>query len=92
MASSFFFYNEISPKEKLGPTGRTIEAKLAKKNQCRNCHYAGYGKNPNQADGRDDRITFSDRSSQTKKPLILEKKYRGRKEGSAISVKRETYN
>ena len=24
----FFFYNEISPKEKLGPTGRTIEAKL----------------------------------------------------------------
>ena len=24
----FFFYNEISPKEKLGPTGRTMEAKL----------------------------------------------------------------
>jgi len=27
----FFFYNEISPKEKLGPTGRTIEAKLLKR-------------------------------------------------------------
>ena len=28
----FFFYNEISPKEKLGPTGRTIEANLKKRN------------------------------------------------------------
>jgi len=27
----FFFYNEISPTEKLGPTGRTIEAKLLKR-------------------------------------------------------------
>ncbi|OBX18396.1 hypothetical protein LX77_03600 [Gelidibacter algens] len=27
----FFFYNEISPREKLGPTGRTIEAKLLKR-------------------------------------------------------------
>jgi len=27
----FFFYNEISPKEKLGPTGRTIETKLLKR-------------------------------------------------------------
>ncbi|WP_422858597.1 BfmA/BtgA family mobilization protein [Flagellimonas sp. S174] len=27
----FFFYNEISPKENLGPTGRTIEAKLLKR-------------------------------------------------------------
>lgn len=27
----FFFYNEISPKEKLGPAGRTIEAKLLKR-------------------------------------------------------------
>lgn len=27
----FFFYNEISPKEKLGPTGQTIEAKLLKR-------------------------------------------------------------
>ncbi len=32
----FFFYNEISPKEKLGPTGRTIEAKLLK-SFCNNC-------------------------------------------------------
>src|SRR5688572_10444167 len=27
----FFFYNEISPKEKLGPTRRTIEASLKKR-------------------------------------------------------------
>ncbi|SDE57043.1 BfmA/BtgA family mobilization protein [Cellulophaga baltica] len=27
----FFFYNEISPKEKFGPTGRTMEAKLLKR-------------------------------------------------------------
>lgn len=27
----FFFYNEISPKEKLGPTGRTVEASLKKR-------------------------------------------------------------
>ena len=27
----FFLYNEFSPKEKLGPTGRTIEAKLLKR-------------------------------------------------------------
>ncbi|MDT0691460.1 BfmA/BtgA family mobilization protein [Salegentibacter sp. F188] len=27
----FFFYNEISPKEKLGPTGRTIESSLKKR-------------------------------------------------------------
>ena len=27
----FFFFNEISPKERLGPTGRTIEASLKKR-------------------------------------------------------------
>lgn len=27
----FFFYNEISPKERLGPTGRTLEATLKKR-------------------------------------------------------------
>ncbi|WP_034887619.1 BfmA/BtgA family mobilization protein [Gillisia sp. Hel_I_29] len=27
----FFFYNEISPREKLGPTGRTIEASFKKR-------------------------------------------------------------
>ncbi|MDO7172546.1 BfmA/BtgA family mobilization protein [Mariniflexile sp. AS56] len=27
----FFLYNEISPKEKFGPTGRTIEANLLKR-------------------------------------------------------------
>ena len=27
----FFFYNEISPRERLGPTGRTIEANLKKR-------------------------------------------------------------
>jgi len=27
----FFYYNEISPKEKLGPTGRTIEASIKKR-------------------------------------------------------------
>lgn len=27
----FFFYNEISPKEKFGPTGRTIEQSLKKR-------------------------------------------------------------
>ncbi|HBO30146.1 MULTISPECIES: BfmA/BtgA family mobilization protein [Leeuwenhoekiella] len=27
----FFLYNEISPKEHLGPTGRTLEAKLLKR-------------------------------------------------------------
>jgi len=27
----FFFYNEISPKEKMAPTGRTIEANLKKR-------------------------------------------------------------
>ncbi len=27
----FFFYNEISPKERLGPTGRTIESNLKKR-------------------------------------------------------------
>ena len=27
----FFIHNEISPKEKLGPTGRTIEASLKKR-------------------------------------------------------------
>ncbi|MCG2462517.1 hypothetical protein K8352_17280 [Flavobacteriaceae bacterium F89] len=27
----FFFYNEISPQERLGPTGRTIEASLKKR-------------------------------------------------------------
>lgn len=27
----FFFYNEISPKEKFGPTGRTVEASLKKR-------------------------------------------------------------
>ncbi|WP_202911907.1 BfmA/BtgA family mobilization protein [Arenibacter aquaticus] len=27
----FFLYNEISPREKFGPTGRTIEAKLLKR-------------------------------------------------------------
>ena len=54
----FFFYNEISPKEKLGPTGRTIEAKLAQKNQCGYCHNARRGKDTNQTYGGDDSIAF----------------------------------
>ena len=31
MMLDFFFYNEISPRERLGPTGRTIEANLKKR-------------------------------------------------------------
>ena len=31
MMLDFFFYNEISPKEKFGPTGRTMEANLLKR-------------------------------------------------------------
>jgi len=31
MMLDFFFYNEISPREKLGPTGRTIEGKILKR-------------------------------------------------------------
>ena len=40
----FFLYNEISPKENLGPTGRTIEAKLLKRINAVIAIMRGHGK------------------------------------------------
>ncbi|SRX53904.1 BfmA/BtgA family mobilization protein [Aequorivita sp. CIP111184] len=74
----FFFYNEISPKEKLGPTGRTIEANLKKRI------------NAVIAIMRDMEMTQTkptvammeslfQTEAPKKKPLILEKKFMGEK-------------
>ncbi|MCK0124748.1 hypothetical protein MWU76_10070 [Gelidibacter sp. F2691] len=70
----FFFYNEISPKEKLGPTGRTIEAKLLKRINAVIAIMRDVEKTQTKPTVAMLETLFQTETP-TKKPLILEKKF-----------------
>ncbi|GGD67370.1 hypothetical protein GCM10011412_01160 [Maribacter cobaltidurans] len=70
----FFFYNEISPKEKLGPTGRTIEAKLLKRINAVIAIMRDVEKTQTKPTVAMIQSLF-ETEQPNKKPLILEKKY-----------------
>ena len=70
----FFFYNEISPKEKLGPTGRTIEAKLLKRINAVIAIMRDMEKTQTKPTVAMIESLFQTEMP-TKKPLILEKKF-----------------
>ncbi|WP_335964994.1 BfmA/BtgA family mobilization protein [Galbibacter sp. PAP.153] len=70
----FFFYNEISPKENLGPTGRTIEAKLLKRINAVIAIMRDVEKTQTKPTVAMLQFLF-EMEEPKKKPLILEKKY-----------------
>ena len=70
----FFFYNEISPKEKLGPTGRTIEAKLLKRINAVIAIMRDVEKTQTKPTAAMIQSLFEIEEPK-KKPLIVEKKY-----------------
>ncbi|MDT0651460.1 BfmA/BtgA family mobilization protein [Autumnicola edwardsiae] len=69
----FFFYNEISPMEKLGPTGRTIEASLKKRINAVIAIMRDMEKSQTKPTVAMLECLFQTEESK-KKPLILEKK------------------
>tara|TARA_R110002033_G_scaffold66981_3_gene117986 strand:- start:32140 stop:32520 length:381 start_codon:yes stop_codon:yes gene_type:complete len=70
----FFFYNEISPKEKLGPTGRTIEASIKKRINAVIAIMRDMEKTQTKPTVAMIESLFQTEMP-TKKPLILEKNY-----------------
>ncbi|MCM4173453.1 hypothetical protein DHD32_18405 [Arenibacter sp. TNZ] len=70
----FFFYNEISPKEKLGPTGRTIEASIKKRINAVIAIMRDMEKTQTKPTVAMIESLFQTETP-TKKPLILEKKF-----------------
>lgn len=87
----FFFYNEISPKEKLGPTGRTIEAKLLKRINVVIAIMRDVEKTQTKPTVAMLQSLFV-MDEPKKKPLILEKKYAEEKKEVRFSEKRNTNN
>ncbi|MCK0158895.1 hypothetical protein MWU65_17035 [Cellulophaga sp. F20128] len=75
----FFFYNEISPKEKLGPTGRTIEAKLLKRINAVIAIMRDVEKTQTKPTVAMLESLFKTEEP-AKKPLIIEKKFAEKKE------------
>ena len=69
----FFFYNEISPKERLGPTGRTIEASLKKRINAMIAIMRDMEKTQTKPTVAMIQTLFEEPEPK-KKPLILEKK------------------
>tara|TARA_R110002051_G_scaffold223612_1_gene286858 strand:- start:301 stop:681 length:381 start_codon:yes stop_codon:yes gene_type:complete len=70
----FFFYNEISPKEKLGPRGRTIEAKLLKRINAVIAIIKDVEKTQTKPTAAMIQSLFEIEEPR-KKPMIIEKKY-----------------
>lgn len=70
----FFFYNEISPKENFGPTGRTIEGKLLKRINAVIAIMRDVEKTQTKPTVAMLQSLF-EMDEPKKKPLILEKKY-----------------
>jgi hypothetical protein len=70
----FFFYNEISPKEKLGPTARTVEAKLLKRINAVIAIIRDVEKTQTKPTVAMIQSLF-ETEEPNKKPLILEKKF-----------------
>ncbi len=87
----FFLYNEISPKEKLGPTGRTIEAKLLKRINAVIAIMRDVEKTQTKPTVAMLQSLFV-MDEPKKKPLILEKKYVEKKKEMSFSEKRNSNN
>ncbi len=87
----FFFYNEISPKEKLGPTGRTIEAKLLKRINSVIAIIRDVEKTQTKPTAAMIQSLFQT-DEPKKKPLILEKKFIEEKKEVGFQEKRNHNN
>ena len=87
----FFFYNEISPKENLGPTGRTIEAKLLKRINAVIAIMRDVEKTQTKPTVAMLQSLFEMEESK-KKPLILEKKFTEEKREVRFREKRNNTN
>jgi hypothetical protein len=87
----FFFYNEISPKEKLGPTGRTIEAKLLKRINAVIAIMRDVEKTQTKPTVAMMEFLFQTETP-TKKPLILEKKFIDKKKEVRFKEKENPNN
>ena len=74
----FFFYNEISPKEKLGPTGRIMEAKLLKRINAVIAIIRDVEKTQTKPTVAMIQSLF-ETEEPNEKPLLVEKKYAGKK-------------
>lgn len=82
----FFFYNEISPKEKLGPSGRTIEQSLKKRMNAIIAIIRDMEKNKANPTLALLQSLFEE-AEPIKKPLILEKKVIEEQQGVHIREK-----
>ena len=87
----FFFYNEISPKENLGPTGRTIEAKLLKRINAVIAIMRDVEKTQPKPTVAMLQSLF-EMEEPKKKPLILEKKFTEEKKEVRFREKRNNSN
>ena len=87
----FFFYNEISPKENLGPTGRTIEAKLLKRINAVIAIMRDVKKTQTKPMVAMLQSLF-EMEEPKKKPLILEKKFTEEKKEVRFREKRNNSN
>ncbi|NVN18757.1 hypothetical protein GUA46_10420 [Muricauda sp. HICW] len=87
----FFLYNEISPKENFGPTGRTIEAKLLKRINAVIAIMRDVEKTQTKPTVAMLQSLF-EVDEPKKKPLILEKKYANEKQEVRFKEKKNTTN
>ena len=87
----FFFYNEISPKEKLGPTGRTIEASIKKRINAVIAIMRDMEKTQTKPTVAMIESLFQTETP-AKKPLILEKKFIEEKKEVRFQEKRNPNN
>jgi len=87
----FFHYNEISPKEKLGPTGRTIEQSLKKRMNAIIAIMRDMEKNKANPTLALLQSLFEE-ADPKKKPLILEKKVVEEKQGVRFQEKQNNKN
>ncbi|SHG48077.1 hypothetical protein SAMN05444483_11354 [Salegentibacter echinorum] len=87
----FFFYNEISPRERLGPTGRTIEANLKKRINAVIAIMKDMEKTQTKPTVAMIESLFQIDTPQ-KKPLILEKKFTEEKKEVRFQEKRNSNN
>ena len=85
----FFFFNEISPKERLGPTGRTIEASLKKRINAVIAIMRDMEKTQTKPTVAMIQSLFETEEPK-KKPLIVEKKFLEKEEKIRSSEKQNT--
>jgi hypothetical protein len=87
----FFFYNEISPRERLGPTGRTIEANLKKRINAVIAIMKDMEKTQTKPTVTMIQSLFETEEPKNK-PLILEKKFTKEKKEVRFQEKRNPNN